>query len=106
MDKSEDQQTEWPCSQPSVKPTWEEGETEVSAEAEGGEGTLLREGEVESGAPEGSIEHVATCPNCHVADSGEAIVSDQNTYAELAFDEEWASHPFWALLRDAGYERL
>ena len=106
MDKIEDQQLEWPCSQPSMKPTWEEGETEVNAEAEGEEGTLLCDREVELGAPEGSLEPMATCPNCHVAGSGKDVASDQKTSAKLSFDEEWASHPFWALLRDVGYERL
>ena len=90
----------------SVKPTWEESETEVRAEAEGNEGTLLCEGEVEPGAPNGNIEPVATCPNCRMANSEEAVVSDQKTAAELAFDEKWASHPFWALFGGVGDERL
>ena len=58
----------------------------------------LKTSEVETGL-------AAICPHCNVADEGEATLADQKGTAELAAKEEWTNSPFWALLRDDGYER-
>ena len=67
-------------------------------------GKLLYEEGPELEAHKVDAELVATWPHCDVATEGEAISTSREKAIELALEEEWANNPFWALLRDAGYE--
>ena len=98
MDVSESKQVEWRDSRHLRDSASEEGEAEVSSEVEVEASKLLCEEGPELEAQKVDAELVATWPHCYVA-----ISTSREEATELALEEGWANNPFWALLRDAGY---